>query len=380
MTMPIWNGVRRRLPHPVLTFGIVAGLAVDSYYYFLHYPSDSNQAVLAFAVYIALCMAVPWFPRAASIAVIVWYLCCAVLPATNAGAMLTGTCVAIAAVFAFMNTAICLALISSCALVLYLTTDTDTMIAIMIFQTFAALTGYTCKRHADSIRQREQLAEAQRTVAALSRDMALAAQLHDTVTNDLSYIITVASTERLDAKSAVHKAILDSVINRSQDAFAKTHEVIDVLSGSKHRDVSAATECRLKAELESIMDAGQRRLRRLGFTGSCIVRGSDGSMHVLPDVHTEIRGLLLEIFANLRRHCNPPTDYTVAVDIQHEVCTFTTMNTVNRTRLPKAQSSGRGLHLHQTIIESIGGKLDFAVDGDIWTLHAVIPLMGNDRH
>lgn len=367
--------VRARVSHPALVLGAVIGLIVDSYYFIggYHYAID----IMVFVVYALLCAAIPWFPRVAGCSVIMWYLLCVIFPQLNAGFMLAGICIAFATVFAFMNTPVDLALIGICALTLYLTSQADAAIATIILQVVSGLAGYTSKRHMDAVRQRVELAEAHRRVAAMSRDMALATRLHDTVTNDLSYVITVASTGLMDAEDAAHRQTLNAVIERSQDAFAKTHEIIDVLSNPEQRQDPQYPTYTLRKELESGAEMEKGRLQRLGLFGSCTVHGVDTSLQIQPDIHEEIIGLASETFANLRRHCTPPSDYIVIMDIQDHTFTLTSMNTMNGSTTPRLQTSGKGLRMHRDIIASIGGKLTFAPDHGTWTLHAEIPFVAH---
>ena len=366
------QAVQARITHPALLLGAGVGLIVDVYYFALRSP-HSMPEVAAFVVYALLCMAIPWFPRVAGCGMIVWYLLCAILPPLDAGFMLAGICVAFATVFAFMNTPVDLILIGTSMLTLYLTSTVDTAIAMTIMHAVSALAGYTIKRHMDAVRQREQLADARRTVAVMSRDMALATRLHDTVTNDLSYVITVASTRNLDTIDREERRTLDAIIERSQHAFAKTHEVIDVLSGKAREPDPSHTPVSLRRELEAVARVAQDRLRLLGLAGNVTVTGADAPEPIRPDVHEEIMGLVSEVFANLRRHCAPPADYTVIIRVQNDAFTLTALNTMSPKSTATSPTSGKGLLLHQSIIESIGGELTFHADHGSWTLRAQLP-------
>ena len=369
--------MRVDIMHPVLALGAGIGLFVDTYY-LVDQTTHSVSEMFLFVVYALLCAAIPWIPKTAGCGVIVWYLLCAAIPSTDAGSMLAGVCVAFATVFAFMSTPVDLMLLGISVLTLYLTSTADTTIAMVIVQTSSALADYASKRHMDANRQREQLAEARRKVAAMSRDMTLATRLHDTVTNDLSSIITIASTRILDSTDTQDRRTLNAISDRSQHAFAKTHEVIDVLSG-KEWDSTAQTVISLKRELELTARKAETQLRRLGLIGNVLVVTSHATTRISRDVYVEITGLMSEVFANLRRHCGPHTDYTVIIDVGERSMTLTAMNTLNAKPAPVSPSSGKGLTLHRTIIEAMGGELTFGADPDTWTLRAAIPLAASKR-
>lgn len=364
---------RKQIDHPVLLLAAVTAVVIDTYYMHIR-DSPTPSDLLAFMMYVGLILMIPFFPRLSGCGVIVWYLLCTILPQLDAGSMLVGVCLAFATVFALLDTPIALILIGGSILELYLSSNADTAVAMVIVQTVSALSGYISKRHMDSIRQREELASAQHTVSTLSRDMAIAARLHDTVTNDLSYVITVATTRSLDSVSEEELRTLNAIAERSQDAFAKTHEVIDVLTVRDHRRNPANSTLALQQELKSIANTEETRLSKLGLIGNTTVNDGSFSTTIARQLHQEITGLVYEVYANLRRHCVPPADYTVIMNIQDSTFTLTAMNTLSEKTMPISQTSGKGLRLHQDIIKSIGGELTFQKDHDTWTIHAVIPL------
>jgi DNA-binding NarL/FixJ family response regulator len=94
--------------------------------------------------------------------------------------------------------------------------------------------------------------------------------------------------------------------------------------------------------------------------------GQDGPVIVTEAVHSEIKGIVTETFANLRRHCAPPTDYSIRVAIGDNSFNLIEMNTLSiHEQLhdqPLLQPSGKGLQLHCHIIESLGGSLAASQD------------------
>ena len=373
MIKHIFGVICEKIKHPVLLLSVVTAAIVDTYYAFLR-GYDATPDIMAFMVYTGLCLAIPIFPRFAGCTVIVWFLLCTILPQLDTGPMLIGVCVAFATVFALLNAPTGLILIGISITELCVSSNVDAAVAMMIVQAMSALLGYISKRHLVFVRQREELIAAKQTVSVLSRDLAIAAHLHDTVTNDLSYVITIAATRGYDAIDEEETRTLDMIIERSQDAFAKTHEVIDQLTVAKPFREAPVFTISLKQELESETQKEKIRLNQLGLTGDVIVNGRDSCPVLSSQIHAEITGLVSEIFANLRRHCAPSADYTVIINIRDNTFILTAMNTLNDKTMSVSRTSGKGLRLHQSIITSIGGKLTFYDDHGTWTTHAVIPL------
>jgi hypothetical protein len=364
--------LKSHLSHPLLLLCSGIGVIVDSYYFWIE-DKHSLQNIIVFTIYLALCAAIPFWPKTICGVTLAWYLISAVSSISEIDAMLVGTWLCLAIAFAFLHISIALCMLCVSVVTLLFITPTNAVIAIVIFQVCASLAGYACKLHISSIEQHRQLELAQNTIHVLTLERMLATRLHDTVTNDLSTIVTVASTRLIDASNESEKRPLEDIIARSQHAFVKAHEIIDILRDENRTDNSEQSLCELKQEITVIFDSEHKRLQDLNLVGTCTIRGYDGPLLVDDAVHAEIEGIVTEAFANLRRHCSPPTDYSIYAEIRRDMFNLVEMNALNMGIQP-LQPSGKGLQLHRHTIESFGGKLVALQDQQTWILRVEIPL------
>ena len=129
------------------------------------------------------------------------------------------------------------------------------------------------------------------------------------------------------------------------------------------------------------MEEQDRLLHMLGFAGSSHLEGDlfDDGLHdvVSPKVHETVMGLLEELYANIVRHCTPaaqPSGYSVVVDLDGDVIRITGINPLLPTpSMMRGIRHGRGLALHRTAVESLGGMLAASVQDGVWILNARIP-------
>ena len=368
------SSIRMRIAHPVLVTAVSIALAFDTFF-FVFYGHHDPANIAVFVACAFTCAMIPWFPRIAGCSIVVFYMLLIPMPYQVGESMLAGFIVGFAVIFAYMNVGIALALLCASIAMLSLTSSVNVTVTMTATFTTSALAGYASKRQMEMAKEREALAEAKRESDTMLRNMEVASRLHDTVTNDLSYIIMVASTRALSTQDATEQQTLSDIIDRSQDAFAKAHEIIEVLSGVGRKQVASSQAVELRRELEAIANAEQMRLGQLGLTGTTTFSGIDTPVRVEQRNLEEIRGLFTEAFTNLRKHCTPPADYTIIADIHSDALTLTTMNSLNPSTHSSVPSpaTGRGLVMHREIIESLGGTLKFANDQDTWTLHAEIP-------
>ncbi|MBT1173398.1 hypothetical protein JS528_08570 [Bifidobacterium sp. MA2] len=297
---------------------------------------------------------------------------------------------------------------------------------------------------ADADRRDAELARERDHAAQLRRDALLASHLHDGLTNDLSYVTTVAHTELASTSNEHLREVWRNVIAQTDDAFAKAHEVIDILRadggeddaetaaggtgaiggghtpGDDHRDGHRFSE-----KLHDAVADGQRLLSTLGYHGSAIVTDDASKLDgvsIPPDTVDETLRLITELFANIRRHCDPSEDYAILIGLEPEprsrphttadrniadgvrtaagiggdtgdaagsghgtpatryhALVITQMNTMDRSADHHTPGeSGKGLALHHEALALLGGTLTTSTEDGIWILHATLPIRAEE--
>ncbi|OZG64775.1 sensor histidine kinase [Bifidobacterium eulemuris] len=253
-----------------------------------------------------------------------------------------------------------------------------TLISMMV-SGFAVILGYSFSSNATA---NARLAHAEAMLGCITREQELTHMIHDSVANDMS---TIAMLTWRAKGVEDDTQILDAIYERSHHALNRVHEVIDVLNGKRELEPPdpAAEAPTLDAAIERIMEEQDRLLHMLGFVGSSRI---DGDLHT--DVEADdplcetVTALLEEAYANIVRHCAPPEDgttedgtgYSVTVDLDGDVIRLTATNPISHEpTVLRGVRHGRGLSLHRTAVESLGGMLATGVQDGVWILNARIP-------
>lgn len=217
-------------------------------------------------------------------------------------------------------------------------------------------------------------------------------QLHDTLTNDLTYVITIVNTRMLDA-DAEERTAFRQVDVKTCDALACAHAVIDRLrddgtaANARHVEPQASGRSRENTVGSTDMDQlagfiGRQRseLAALGYEGTGDVTGLRLLNLYDAASRDETRSLLVELFANIRRHCRPGNDYSRSVNIDERRISIVQMNTVTHgsvqsedDRETNRMPSGRGLAVHRDIIRRLDGTMHAFLEDGVWTIRIRLP-------
>lgn len=263
--------------------------------------------------------------------------------------------------------------------------------------------------------QAAQLQVEKQRAQQLERNVRLASQMHDGLTNDLSFIATIAYSHILQERSLAaseetgqentaislsspsspsslpssqsspslgnSQTVTSSsdwqhVYDEAQDALDKAHFAIDRLRG-KPEPLDEVADARglLQQAVPRIANREKAKLDALGFAGTVDVELAGIPDALSAQVRQEVIQLVTEAFANIRRHASVDGTYSVSLlfapDCQ--ALKIVAMNTLSSQS--RGGKSGRGLQLHQHIIEQLGGSLETSVDDDVWIVRATIPLL-----
>ncbi|WP_240542030.1 histidine kinase [Bifidobacterium sp. CP2] len=217
-----------------------------------------------------------------------------------------------------------------------------------------------------------------------------ARDLHDTISNDLAYLILRIDHAEASGMPAVeheYRQQLRELRDAANRAMTHTHAVIDSLETWPERQsqsqpsesrsttalplVPAADHVAMQqGELQSLIDDEEAKLESLGFTGDNLL----GELrHPLsPGMMRLLTGLLAELYANTAKHADPAEWYAVSIsfDMNDDV-RVSVSDTV-------AEHDGKlglrsGLDRYRTIIETAGGSFAIQMEQRHWQLDIRIP-------
>lgn len=297
------------------------------------------------------------------------------------------------------------------------------------------------KRVVNQENENEQMESA---LADLRHGNQLAIELHDTLSNDLTYISTIARNN-LAAPAGIDGGDWQRVLDRSQRAFAEVHGIIDFLTeqsgmdagfrdeslpvggtgtsevataesgqvdsptkeSALARDPVGAGGCpaianevvdnavpenaggddrtqstagmpqsfvtRVKAQITDT----EEFLEAQGYRGTAAVNGI--AMVVDPEAAAEALSLMTEIGTNIRRHAPAGDDsYLLFVTLSPEWIEIRETNDIRddadaQSGLSAQERSGRGLPMHRTRVQELGGELTTRSDDGMWMIYVRIP-------
>lgn len=297
------------------------------------------------------------------------------------------------------------------------------------------------KRVVNQENENEQMESA---LADLRHGNQLAIELHDTLSNDLTYISTIARNN-LAAPAGIDGGDWQRVLDRSQRAFAEVHGIIDFLTEQSGMDAGFRDESlpvggtgtsevvtaesgqvdsptkesalardpvgtgscpaianevvdnavpenaggddrtqstagmpqsfvtRVKAQITDT----EEFLEAQGYRGTAAVNGI--AMVVDPEAAAEALSLMTEIGTNIRRHAPAGDDsYLLFVTLSPEWIEIRETNDIRddadaQSGLSAQERAGRGLAMHRTRVQELGGELTARSDDGTWMIYVRIP-------
>lgn len=248
----------------------------------------------------------------------------------------------------------------------------------------AAIAGYGIsalqqfQRIQEELRQRQSLQE---RYHRSQRDLLLASRIHDSTARGLTLISLMADDSMpATATGENSHACLHDIKSVAADTLAETRTVIDILCGS---DDSAAYVNRdhdnvmFVDALRQQMDGYDHLLATLGFLGTSVVHTEKQGTNYRPDsaVAEELRDLIDQLYTNIVTHARQGNDsYVIRIVVGRSRINLTESNTCDVARSSDRHIS-HGLSLHERRIRALGGTMTYAIEDDVWTLRAQIPLL-----
>lgn len=349
-------------------------------YDFLTARNFTVVGVILMLFHCMLCLCMPLRPPVPAWLGIIVYLAGLITPGFQATNTVFGMWLAIGTVFLYASPLLSTGLSGITLLVLFIVSfeergQVDVLVVVAFFQVVSGLAGY-------AIRQRRLRAQARRRdlqmqtdelrLSQLERETLIASRLHDTLTNNLSTMITMSELHRLETTDSAELEYIDVISGRARDSMNQAHAVIDMLRGhepARVTDIGTLASC-----LRDSAAALDAELARHGMHGDTRVIARSEAISCTPNVSDEVCGLLTELGNNLLRYGTGT--YMVCIELDHtiHVCAMNEIGGHDDV----VHRSGRGLSLHRETVERMGGKMRWGRDGDVWTVSVRIPCCGHD--
>ena len=184
-----------------------------------------------------------------------------------------------------------------------------------------------------------------------------ARHLHDTISNDLAYMILridQASRSDCPADREQYQHQLTDLRAIAETALDHTHQVIRQLERTDKPDD------RSRIVKTNNDDKTDRKI--LGTFDHPLA----------DDILDLLEGLLNELYANIAKHAAPHEWYavTISFDRRHVIISASDVLKDEAVRL----GLGSGLKRYRTVIESMSGTFDITDDSDNWNANITIPL------
>ncbi|KAB7788317.1 histidine kinase [Bifidobacterium cebidarum] len=216
-----------------------------------------------------------------------------------------------------------------------------------------------------------------------------ARNLHDTISNDLAYLILRidhAETSGMPAGEHEYRRQLRELRDAADRAMTHTHTVIESLEEHPEQHpqpepseprstaifplATAADHATVQqAELQSLIDDEETKLESLGFTGDNLL--GELRRPLSPGMMQLFTGLLTELYANIAKHADPAEWYAVSISFDAEELRISVSDTI--AKHDGKLGLGSGLDRYRIIIEKAGGNFTIHAEQRHWQLDATIP-------
>ena len=239
-------------------------------------------------------------------------------------------------------------------------------------------------------RKRFEAAQNKNRLQELESRTRIADAIHDAVTGDLSAAAFVAQ-RHVGGVSGSPSAAVGGPVSAADaedwrqineyvlSALTNVHRVIDELNMDTTIIPGDADGEALANLLQTTMDDGDRRLRKLGFEITSIRHCAGGKPSASRETAGLANNLLREIYANIARHAAPGSKVDLSVMLRPNAIEITQINPLKEgiagadghdDELP----GGHGLASFKKQLESHQGTLTTSTQDGSWTLFAYIPV------
>lgn len=205
--------------------------------------------------------------------------------------------------------------------------------------------------------------ELNHTAELQQQRLAVARDLHDTVSRDLAR----ASLEAQSARQTHPSADLDAVVRNIQQASTQLRWMLSLLREDAPTTPAGATDQPASEAIRACTESLQAK----GFT---VFTTIDGDLDELPTALTPtIRAVIGEACANIERHADPARPCTIIVSVDSGTLDALFRNEV-RAGTEASVAPGVGLAGLRERLALVGGELDAGREGTQWLSRVAIPL------
>ncbi|OZG69083.1 sensor histidine kinase [Bifidobacterium eulemuris] len=327
------------------------------------------------AAYIVLLLVIPWWPKTASVVLLMSDPLLYFLFTDVASISYFGNLVAIAVLaYEITNRSAALMLVV-CSCVQLLENllpntygmDIRTYPSFVIMDILAALMGCSLRWHKQYFEMQRRMENHAAQVERMRNNERIARNIHDSVTGDLSFIVRKAHQR---SENDDWRQVGDAALT----ALSSVHQIIDKLDeGSSAPSIDSDWES-FVTRLTDALRVHDRRMCQIGLQGV-------SNVHVVrhPAVLDSVRqnatvDCLNEVFSNIMRHSQPEGGYQVSVELGREGAAIMAVNDCPDTGTAMDLPGGTGLERWRRMIcEEYHGSMDVGETDGQWRLHVFIP-------
>lgn len=216
------------------------------------------------------------------------------------------------------------------------------------------------------------------------RRTAAATRIHDQVTNRLAYLILRIDNDQAEWTESEPDAAqlykeLSDLSGIAQDVLGETRNVITILNSTQPpagTDASADSA----GETNMLRDHLTETVHKLESIGFIVHSGITGALpqQYRIDTVNALHDLIDETGNNIAKHAQPRTACGIRITLDDSQATLVARNRIcsdaESDKVTAAMGLGSGLRTKARQIRNLGGQLDHSIDGDVWLLHACLPI------
>lgn len=193
--------------------------------------------------------------------------------------------------------------------------------------------------------------------------------LHDSIANQLSFIILLAENEHNDSTN--HGLSYSLIEKSAKSALQSTHQIINMLIDNKYNSVN---NIQWVEKMLDLTTQSKYKLDAMKIYGRSSMQWESISL-LSPEKQSFIFSLLEEIYYNIIKHCNQQCEYFITVKQFNDYIYISEINTVDKEgKSSPIFKSGRGLSFRKKQIEKFNGTLNYGQENMIWSLYARMPI------
>ena len=227
--------------------------------------------------------------------------------------------------------------------------------------------------------EQDRQIDMERKLEQLNKNAMIASAMHDAVSGRLSRVALLAQNTAPQVTQDEDRQRWMFVASNVQEALTNIRMIIDRLDGQSEESETGLELDSLAEELSLLALANDEQLRRQGFNGQTVIKGTTTAL--MDSASRELASLLQELYTNIELHCDPSsTTYHVTIMLAPDKVTICQTNGLQRSASwMEPTSTGKGLSLHRTTINTLGGKLQISTDSGEWIIYATIPTTTSKR-